>query len=271
VIDFKKETRLNSEIYQGDCLEVMDKLIEKGLKFDAIITDPPYGTTACSWDSVIPFDKMWERLNKLIKDKGAIVLFGNEPFSSYLRMSNIKNYKYDIYWQKERPVNILQVKKRIGKTTENIMIFYKNQCIFNPQKTKHYGKRVNNSKPEKCKLGKLVDNNNRTIFKYRDNLERFPIDIIKINRENINQHPTQKPVKLLEYLVKTYTNEGDIVLDFTIGSGTTGVACINTNRKFVGIELDEKYFEIAKNRIDEALVKKGLKEPESKKDKRKIF
>ena len=238
------------KLYQGDCLEVMDELISLGIKFDAIITDPPYGTTACKWDSVIPFDKMWERLNKLIKTNGAIVLFGSEPFSSALRMSNIKNYKYDWVWNKGRGTDFLNAKRKPLSSYENISIFYKKQPTYNPQFW--FSTPYNRG---------LVKHSNNTMECYRktndivsksEDGRRYPLNIININKlsgHKKNFHPTQKPVDLLEYLIKTYTNEGELILDFTMGSGTTGVAALNTNRRFVGIELDEKYFNIAVERL----------------------
>ena len=240
------------DLYKGDCLEVLDELIAKGVVVDSIITDPPYGTTACKWDSIIPFDEMWLRLNKLIKPNGAIVLFGSEPFSSALRMSNIRNYKYDWIWEKERLTNIAQVKKRAGKTTENIMVFYSKQCLYNPQMVTYSGKKRTN-KVKNGKMGKLTDSGNKKVLEYKDNGFRYPTQILKFKRDILksNLHPTQKPVLLMEYLIKTYTNENETVLDFTMGSGTTGVACNKLNRDFVGIELDNKYFEIAKERMNE--------------------
>ena len=242
----------NIQLYQGDCLEVMDKLIEQSVKVDAIITDPPYGTTACKWDSIIPFDEMWKRLKLLRKDNTAIVLFGNEPFNSYLRISNIDEYKYDIYWQKERATNIFQLKKRPAKVIETINVFYKNQCTYNPQMITYNGPKRTN-KVKNGKLGLLVDSQNRKPYEYIDKGVRYPLQIVQFKRDILtsNLHPTQKPIALMEYLIKTYTNEGDIVLDFTMGSGTTGVACKNTNRDFIGIEKDEKYFNISKERINE--------------------
>ena len=240
----------NIQLYQGDCLEIMDKLIEKGVKVDAIITDPPYGTTACKWDSVIPFDEMWERLNKLVKPNGAIVLFGSEPFSSALRMSNIKNYKYDWIWEKEQGVGFQLVKYRPLIKNENISVFCKKTPFYNPQMIKL-------DKPKIVKRKKGSNGKSETSpLKYSDERVsvyeyRYPTNILMFKRDR-GFHPTQKPVALLEYLIKTYTKEEEIVLDFTMGSGSTGVACVNTNRKFIGIELDEKYFNIAKNRIEEA-------------------
>lgn len=235
-------------LLQGDCLELMKDIPDKSI--DMILCDLPYGTTACKWDIVIPFEALWEQYNRVIKNNGAILLFGNEPFSSYLRMSNIKNYKYDWYWEKERLTNITQVKRRTGKTIETISVFYKQQCIYNPQMTEYIGKPRSN-KVLNGKLGSLVDNTNNKVKEYVDNGKRYPTQVLKFKRDCLkcNLHPTQKPVELLEYLIKTYTNEGELVLDNCMGSGSTGVACKNTNRNFMGIELDEKYFEISQNRI----------------------
>ena len=240
----------NIKLFNGDCIDIMYELISEGIKVDSIITDIPYGTTACEWDSVIPFDKMWDCIKKIRKDNTPVLLFGNEPFNSYLRISNIDEYKYDIYWQKERATNIFQLKKRPAKVIETINVFYKNQCTYNPQMTDYTGpKRTNKIKDGK--LGILVDSQNRKPYEYKDTGKRYPLQIVKFKRDVLtsNLHPTQKPLELMEYLVKTYSNEGDTVLDFTMGSGTTGVACKNTNRKFIGIELDEKYYKIAQERI----------------------
>ena len=234
------------KLYNGDCLEIMDRLIEEGIIVDAIICDPPYGTTACEWDSIIPFDEMWSRLNNLIKPNGAIVLFGSEPFSSALRMSNIKNYKYDWIWEKEQGTNQFLAKKQPLRKTENISIFYKKQTIYNPQMA--IGSAYEANRVIGCELFG-IPKKIKTINKG----ERYPVNILKFNRELSNRyHPTQKPIKLVEYLIKTYTNEEEIVLDFTMGSGSTGVACMNANRKFIGIELDNNCFNIAKQRIEEA-------------------
>lgn len=234
------------KLYQGDCLEVMDELIAKGVVVDAIITDPPYGTTACKWDTIIPFDEMWERLNKLIKPNGAIVLFGSEPFSSALRMSNIKNYKYDWIWDKKKPGAISIAKFQPLRYTENISVFYKKTCLYNPQMVKrdNVKKSRNYSHSEITPLLKAMTENKTYTHKYPKNI----IEVSNAN-QNAKQHPTQKPVALMEYLIKTYTNEGELVLDFTMGSGSTGVACKNLNRNFIGIEKDETYFNVAKERI----------------------
>ena len=242
---------MSINLIQGDCIEIMNKLIKDGTKVDAIITDIPYGTTSCYWDTIIPFDKMWDCLKRIRKDNAAILLFGNEPFSSYLRLSNINEYRYDIYWQKERATNIFQLKRRPGKVIENICVFYKKQCTYNPQMTQYNGP-LRKNKIKNGKLGVLVDLQNRRPYEYNDSGTRYPLQIVQFKRDilKLNLHPTQKPVELMEYLIKTYTNENDTVLDFTMGSGSTGVACKKLNRNFIGIELNLEYFEITKSRID---------------------
>ena len=239
-------------LQQGDCLELMKDIPDKSV--DMILCDLPYGTTNCKWDNIIPFDKLWEQYNRIAKDNACVALFGSEPFSSYLRTSNVSDYKYDIYWQKEKPTNFFQLKKRVGKVTENICIFYKKQCTYNPQMVKYTGKLVTNKPSERnAKFRSITSgiNNNLSILPYRDTGYRYPIDILKINREKLGSttHETQKPVELLEWLIKTYTNEGETVLDNCMGSGSTGVACVNTGRNFIGMELDSYYFEIARERI----------------------
>jgi len=214
------------------------------------------GTTACKWDSVIPFQSMWSRLNKLIKPNGAIVLFGSEPFSSALRMSNIKNYKYDWVWDKDKGFGVFLAKKQPLRTVENIIVFYKKQCIYNPIMTEAKKDRIrplSNGNINGCKNNITNSINCKTDKDYNPN-KRYPLNLLTFsNPVGKAIHPTQKPVALLEYLIKTYTNENEIVLDFTAGSFTTGVACVNTNRKFIGIELDDKYFEIGKNRVNETI------------------
>ena len=250
-------------LIQGDCIEVMQNLIKQGVEVDAIITDPPYGTTACKWDSVIPFDKMWNCLNKLIKDNGAIVLFGSEPFSSALRMSNLKMYKYDWVWKKNTSSNFLQSNFQPRKIHEVISIFSKGNASYtkNIDKKMTYFPQMWGESKARIKKEMSIENGlkswqGRMSKNYKlksTNItgKMFPESIIEVKSDKEKLHPTQKPVALLEYLIKTYTNEGETVLDFTMGSGSTGVACKNLNRKFIGIEKDEKYFEIAKERINE--------------------
>lgn len=235
------------ELWQGDCLELMNNIPDKSV--DCIITDLPYGTTQCKWDTIIPFEPLWKQYNRIIKDNGAVVLFGTEPFSSHLRLSNLKNYKYDWIWDKVKGTGFLNAKRQPMRNHELISVFYKKQCTYNPQKT--YGHKMKKSYRSKD-LQTDVYGEMKNDYTY-ESTERYPrsIQVFSTDTQNSSLHPTQKPVALIEYLIKTYTNEGEIILDSCMGSGTTGVACTNTNRKFIGIEFDEKYFEIAKNRIQD--------------------
>ena len=233
-------------LYKGDCLEVMDKLIKDGVKVDLILTDPPYGTTQCKWDSVIPFDEMWERLNKLIKPNGAIVLFGNEPFTSKLICSNLKSFKYRLDWNKKIPSGMSYAKYRPMQQTEDISVFTKNgeKTIYNPQMIK---------RDKAIKSGGMGKSDTAFTKSYKPLKKTYeyknPTTLIEFNKiRKGSLHPTQKPTDLLEYLIKTYTNECETVLDFTMGSGSTGVACMNTNRNFIGIEKDDTYFNVSIDR-----------------------
>jgi len=215
---------------------------------DMVLTDPPYGTTACKWDSVIPFEPMWEQLKRVTKSNGAVVLFGAEPFSSFLRCSNIKDFKYDWVWEKEQGTGFARSKKQPLRKHENISVFYSKQPHYNSQGDKL-------DKPRKIKR-KANSNNSSASDGLANSEERVSIytyrtkhTLLRFNRDR-GHHPTQKPVSLMEYLIKTYTNEGETVLDFTMGSGSTGVACKNLSRSFIGIELDENYYNIAKERIN---------------------
>ena len=250
----------NVWLMKGDCLERM-KEIESG-SVDLILTDPPYGTTACKWDSVIPFDLMWEQLKRIIKPNGAIVLFGSEPFSSALRMSNIKNYKYDWIWEKNFSGGFATAKRMPMKYHENISIFYTKQPTYNPQFEEYAdsvkkrfkdGASVNVDKQSKKSTNQIHNGFGSSAHSISHTRGKYPSSVQKIsgvpNANGVRVHPTQKPVALMEYLVKTYTNENETVLDFTMGSGTTGVACMNTNRKFIGIEMDDHYFDIGTKRI----------------------
>ena len=216
---------------------------------DCLITDLPYGTTQCKWDTIIPFEPLWKQYNRIIKDNGAIVLFGTEPFSSHLRLSNLKNYKYDWIWDKVKGTGFLNAKRQPMRNHELISVFYKKQCTYNPQKT--YGHKMKKSYRSKD-LQTDVYGEMKNDYTY-ESTGRYPrsIQVFSTDTQNSSLHPTQKPVALIEYLIKTYTNDGELVFDSCMGSGTTGVACINTNRRFIGIELDNNYFEIAKNRISE--------------------
>lgn len=233
------------DIKQGDCLELMKEIPDRGI--DMVLCDLPYGTTRNKWDSVIPLDKLWKQYERIIKDNGAIVLFSQMPFSAELVHSNLKLFKYEWIWQKDNGTGFLNAKKMPLKIHENILVFYKKLPLYNPQMRTGF-------KPYKCKQGRHSTNYGAYEQGHitESNGERYPIDIIEFKKDS-GLHPTQKPVALLEYLIKTYTNEGEIVLDNCMGSGSTGVACVNTNRNFIGYELNEKYFEIAGKRINEAM------------------
>ena len=251
------------KLYCDDCLCILQKL--KSESIDMILTDPPYGITACKWDSIIPLKPMWNQINRIIKHNKAIVLFGNEPFSSNLRISNIKNLKHEWYWNKISAGNFVQAKNHPLKIVENIIVFSKNKVCYYPQMNKNtdeYTKLLKAKhiiKKEKSML-QIVDDKYFKMasgkFKWKtDESVSFPKNIISMSKfsnecnSKHRLHPTQKPVALMEYLIKTYTREKETVLDFTMGSGTTGIACMNLNRKFIGIEKDKNYFQIAKNRI----------------------
>lgn len=250
------------ELIQGDCLEIM-KSIESG-SIDAIITDPPYGTTACKWDSVIDLELMWEQLNRIIKPTGAIVLFAQQPFSSILVCSNLKKYRHRFLWEKDKCANFMVAKAQPLKYTEDILVFCNVGFLKNQfrKPTGTYNPQMRNGKGNNRDLEKIVDKSknlddinkrdNPTRLKLSNNSakQRFPKDVLNITTQHKRVHPTQKPIALMEYLIKTYTNENETVLDFTMGSGSTMVACQNTNRKGIGIEQDSKYFKIAQDRVE---------------------
>jgi DNA modification methylase len=242
------------QMINDDCLKVLPTLKDKSI--DLVLTDPPYGTTQCKWDSVIPFSLMWLNLKRIIKDNGCVALFGTEPFSSHLRLSNLDWFKYDWVWNKKRISNPLLAKKQPLRNIELISVFYNKQPIYNPQ-------------PTQKSTGKGLSQKNHNLFhsaetigksKYRENrllpevgYPKVLLEHIKVmnnlSKDKSGLHPTQKPIELCEYLIKTYTNENDTVLDFTMGSGSTGVACKNLSRDFIGIELDKDYYKIAKQRV----------------------
>ena len=233
-------------LMQGDCLELMKSIPDGSV--DLILTDPPYGTTACKWDSVIDFDLMWLQLKRIIKPNGAIVLFGSEPFSSLLITSNLKGFKYRLDWNKKIPSGMSYAKYRPMQQTEDICVFTSKgeKSVYHPQMVKR-------EKPIKSGGMKNSDSAATNGYKPLNKTYEFknPVTLIEFDKVRKGSlHPTQKPVALLEYLIKTYTQENETVLDFTMGSGSTGVAAKNLNRSFIGIELDEKYFDIAKNRVE---------------------
>jgi site-specific DNA-methyltransferase (adenine-specific) len=239
---------MDIQLYNGDCLELMKKIPDGSV--DLVLCDLPYGTTRNKWDSIIPLDRLWEQYKRVIKDNGAIALFSAEPFTSLLITSNIQWFRYDLIWSKTQGSDFLNANRKPLRSHENICVFYKKQPTYNPQKT--------DGKPYKAKSGETTSSN---FGKFNGNHptenkdgKRCPLSVLRFSGEHNRgkQHPTQKPTALLEWLVKTYTNEGDLVLDNCMGSGSTGVACVNTNRNFIGIELDKGYFDIAEKRINEA-------------------
>jgi len=247
------------ELMQGDCLDKMKDIPDGSI--DAVMTDPPYGTTACKWDSVIPFDEMWEQLKRITKKNGAIVLFGSQPFTSALVMSNVKMFKYCWVWEKTRKTGFPNSQRQPLRNIEDIVVFYKNQATYNPQGVTRIDKNVTRNKPKNDTVN-AGENDGSLCRNYVQEFTGYPNQIVKVKSEGNTTHPTQKPVALMEYLIKTYTNEGETVLDFAMGSGTTGVACKNLNRNFIGIELDPEYFKIAEKRINDKV--KELKDEKRK-------
>lgn len=257
----------NYTLYNEDCLDRMKKIEDKSI--DLILCDPPYGTTLCDWDKIIPFDKMWKEYNRILKDDGVICLFSSEPFSSKLLMSNPNMFREELIWLKNRAGNGLNAKQKHLKIHEKILVFSKNgKYTFNPQmwlvdkKEFMTQRKTFNEEP-------IVSNLYGEITRKRkpDTGERYPISIVSCRLPvttnktktysddiEIRLHPTQKPVELLSYLIKTFSNEGGVVLDNCMGSGSTGVACVDTNRQFIGIEINENYFNIAKDRINKRLM-----------------
>jgi DNA modification methylase len=242
-----------NEIYNQDCLEGMKYIDDKSI--DMILCDLPYGTTQCKWDIIIPFDKLWEQYERIIKYNGAIVLFGSEPFTSLLICSNVKHFKYNWIWQKNKCTGFLNAKKQPLNDHETISVFYKKQVIYNPQMTnadKIY-KRGLVVRDKELGIQQSDNYGEQKSFIQVDNGLRYPKRIQYFNNNFTREqlHPTQKPVELCEYLIKTYSNENDLILDNCMGSGTTAIAAINTNRNYIGFELDNKYYEIALKRIEQ--------------------
>ena len=231
------------KLIHGDCLEVMKSIPDGSV--DMILCDLPYGTTACKWDTIIPFDALWHEYERVIKDRGALVFTASQPFTSALVMSNPRLFRYEWIWEKDKPSNFATAKIQPMKYHESVLVFYKSKPKYNPIKTlgkpnKSVGKGIRKGDDEHKKGEKVFYKNNDGM--------KYPRSVLKMNRE-VGLHPTQKPVALMEYFIKTYTDEGDVVMDNCMGSGTTGVACMNTGRRFIGIEKDDGYFEVAKKRI----------------------
>lgn len=246
---------MKTDLYLGDCLVEMKNIPDNSV--DCIITDPPYGTTQCKWDVVIPYEPMWEQLKRIIKPRGAICLFGSEPFSSHLRLSNLKMFKYDWVWIKNRPTGFVNAKLKPMNNSEIISVFSQgktsngnnNNMKYYPQGLVPFQKMSKSPALPKNENSYSRPSHKKEFFQENTN---YPRNTLNFNKAEKTVHPTQKPVALLEYLIKTYTLENETVLDFTMGSGSTGVACKKLNRNFIGIEKDENYFNIAKKRIENA-------------------
>ena len=261
------------ELQQGNCLELMKSLDDKSI--DLILCDLPYGTTRNKWDSVIDLELLWEQYNRVIKDRGAILLFAQTPFDKVLGVSNLENLRYVIIWQKTAPTGFLNAKKMPMKAHENILVFYKKLPTYNPQMTQGHPRKVSSKKSRSNSANRSTEKSLKGESNYGvfandiegyDSTERYPlsVQVFAKNQQKENYHPTQKPVALLEWLIKTYSNEGDLVLDNCMGSGSTGVACVNLNRNFIGMELTDQYFEIAKERIEKVVKAKDEQKTEEK-------
>ena len=243
------------KIYLGDCLELMKEIPDNSI--DCIICDLPYGKTACKWDVVIPFGALWEEYGRIVKDNTAIILFATEPFTSYLITSNVKLFRQKLTWLKTRPTNVFNAKKQFMNWTEDICVFYKNLPTFNPQMRTDglfTGKKVQRCNHDRSN-GVLGSTGEKKDYVHEGNNGLFyPKSVLEYSNVNNNGvHPTQKPVELLRYLIRTYTNEGDLILDNCIGSGSTAIAAIRENRHFIGMELDDKYYKIATERVNKEL------------------
>ena len=257
---------MSIELYHGDCLEIMKSIPDGSV--DMVLCDLPYGTTNCAFDKhLVNLDKLWKEYKRIVKENGAILLFSAQPFTTDLINSNRKMFKYDIVWKKTLPTGFFNAKKAPLRCHETILVFYRKPPTYNPQMWTLYNvaigrKRKNSDYKTVCGeiYGLTGHGEKAKNYEYIETGKRYPIDVVEFSNWNgalfgnttkATKHPTQKPVPLLEYLIKTYTNDGETVLDNTMGSGSTGVACVNTGRNFIGIELDDNYFEIAKKRIEQ--------------------
>lgn len=235
-------------LHLGDCLDILPTLADNSV--DMVLVDLPYGTTACKWDSIIPLEKLWEQYNRICKEDSAMVFTAAQPFTTILAASNLENFRYEWIWEKPQGTNPMNAKVMPLKSHENILVFYRKKATYNPQMW--YSTPYSGFSSDTSKIGEVYG---QAQSKHRDNPDgsRYPKTVLRFKQEK-GLHPTQKPVDLMEYLIKTYTNEDDTVLDNTMGSGTTGVACVNTNRNFIGIEMDSGYFKIAQDRINNPLL-----------------
>lgn len=239
------------DLRRGDCLELLKDIPDGSV--DMVMTDMPYNTTACKWDCAIDLDALWVEIKRIVKPSAAIVMTASQPFTTTLISSNIKNFKYNWVWQKSRFANQMLAKKQPLKIHEDICVFYQKQCTYNPQGLIKVDKITKQG-------ARVTDNNGGGLraTSYKQTHTNYPRSVQVFKSASKTVHSTQKPVELMKYLIKTYTNEQDVVIDMFMGSGSTGVACVNTNRKFIGIELDPEYFAIAEERINQAAEKGGF-------------
>lgn len=241
-----------NEIYLGDCLDVMKNIPDGSV--DMILADLPYGTTACKWDSIIPFEPLWEQYKRVVKASGSIVLFASQPFTSALVLSNAAMFKYCLVWEKEQAHSALNAKHQPLKVHEDIVVFSRASSTYSKKETMTYNPQMEIGKPYKSNKNKDGKHSFHGLISTKESTvndgTRYPKSVIGFNRDR-GLHPTQKPVALFEYLIRTYTNEGEAILDNVAGSGTTAIACINTNRNYILIEKDEHYYQVAKQRIEE--------------------
>ena len=266
--EYNPDIHIEEGLYQGDCLDLMSGIPDKSV--DMILADLPYGTTACSWDIIIPFEPLWGQYERIIKDNGAIALFGSEPFSTKLRMSNLDWYKYDWIWEKSNPSNIALANKQPLRYHEIISVFYKKQVVYNKQMIPRESEAMRraqknnyvfkNAQSEQTSLKYIEVDSGKYDANYKNPSSVLKFNSLRPNSKEFVNHPTQKPVALLEYLIKTYTNEGDLVLDNVMGSGSTGVACKNLNRRFIGMELQEEYYKLAINRVNKHIIDHNLQD-----------
>lgn len=237
---------MDYHLLNGDCLELMEAIPDDSI--DMVLCDPPYGTTKCKWDTTLNLGKLWKHINRITKNNAAICLFSAQPFTTILINSNLKNYRTEWIWEKPAATGFLNAKIQPLRAHENIIVFYRKKPTYNPQ--------ITHGHPRKTASRKNVNSEcygDAIKMQHYDSTSRYPRDVIIFpsDKQLISLHPTQKPVSLCEYFIKTYSNENDVILDFTMGSGTTGIACLNTNRKFIGIENDDKYFNLAQSRIEQ--------------------
>lgn len=252
-----KEMNKDITLLQGDCLELLKSIPDSSL--DMVLCDPPYGTTQCKWDSIIPLEEMWKEIKRVMKHSGAVVLFGSQPFTSLLITSNLKQFKYNWVWEKSHAANFMVAKYKPLIKHEDVLVFCFGKIkTYNPQMVtgKPVMKRIGEPESER-KKDSIYGSKPKVLSNVLSD-QYYPSSVQKFSSGAMSKriHPTQKPVALMEYLIKTYTKEDEIVLDFTMGSGTTGVACINTNRRFIGMEKDEGYFKVAEERIKQAIIEK---------------